>query len=126
MEVTILGTVHDALAGKHILDPADKDGKMICPCTVLSHAEAEGLTRVLSALDIPADPRETLCEDHATILEDLAGHQDLSKCRVHPVRRWTLPAIWGAEPPKTVSHYSRAFMCSLVDVRQSSIWTSLL
>jgi hypothetical protein len=57
-DVTILATVHDALAWEHILEPP-LDNR-ISPMTDISPAEARGLKAVLSAGDVRADRRKDL------------------------------------------------------------------
>jgi hypothetical protein len=59
-EVTILAVVHDALAWRHITEPVADIGKRVSRRTVIYHAEAEGLTGVLSARDCRAGPRDVL------------------------------------------------------------------
>jgi hypothetical protein len=76
-DVAILATVHDALTWRHNAEPSDENGKWIRLGTVIYPAEAKGLSRVLSAQDVradPRDPRDTLWEDYARILEDMAGY----------------------------------------------------
>jgi hypothetical protein len=83
-EVTILAMVHDALAWMNITESAGENRKRLCSRTLIYPAEAEGLTRVISAQDVRADSREGLWDDYMRIFHDLAGYSEDLQPRLIP------------------------------------------